>query len=88
VPEIKLRRSPARRPLSERAYRAAVSASRCHSGRGSPEVEKLAAFVVGARYQAISQSARQQLKVRVLDRLGCAIGSLDAAALFGRSSVL
>ena len=45
------------------------------------EVEKLAAFVVGARYQAISEPARQQLKIRVLDSLGCAIGALDAAPI-------
>jgi 2-methylcitrate dehydratase len=43
------------------------------------EVERLAEFVVRADYAAISQAARQQLKLRVLDSLGCAIGALAAA---------
>jgi 2-methylcitrate dehydratase len=40
-------------------------------------VEQLADFVVHARYDAISEEARQQLKIRVLDGLGCAIGALE-----------
>jgi 2-methylcitrate dehydratase len=46
------------------------------------EVEQLAAFVTGARYATISDCARQQLKIRILDSLGCAIGALDAEPLF------
>src|SRR5205085_1687582 len=41
------------------------------------QVEQLAAFVVQARYEDLSEEARQQLKIRVLDALGCAIGALD-----------
>lgn len=39
--------------------------------------EQLAAFVVGASYDDLSEAVRQQLKIRVLDSLGCAIGALD-----------
>ncbi|NBB99619.1 MAG: MmgE/PrpD family protein [Bacteroidetes bacterium] len=39
-------------------------------------VQELAQFVENARYDACSSAARQQLKVRVLDSLGCAIGAL------------
>lgn len=39
--------------------------------------EQLAAFVVKASYDDLSEAARQQLKIRVLDSLGCAIGALD-----------
>jgi len=41
------------------------------------QVEQMAAFVVGASYERVSESAREQLKIRVLDGLGCAIGSLQ-----------
>lgn len=43
------------------------------------EVEELARFVVRARCRDLSEEARVQLKIRVLDSLGCAIGALDAA---------
>jgi 2-methylcitrate dehydratase len=39
--------------------------------------EQLAEFVVHASYARIPEAARQQLKIRVLDSLGCAIGALD-----------
>src|SRR6266566_2720561 len=41
------------------------------------QVEQLAAYVVQATYENLSNEARQQLKIRVLDALGCAIGALD-----------
>src|SRR5437899_8322158 len=41
------------------------------------QVERLAAFVVRAAYEHLSQEARQQLKIRTLDALGCAIGAMD-----------
>ncbi len=41
------------------------------------QVEQLATFVVRAGYEDLSEEARQQLKIRVLDALGCAIGALD-----------
>jgi 2-methylcitrate dehydratase len=44
---------------------------------GATEVDQLAAFVGGARYEDMSLEARQQLKIRVLDSLGCAIGALN-----------
>ncbi len=39
------------------------------------DVEQLADFVVRASYEDISETARQQLKIRVLDALGCAIAA-------------
>lgn len=39
--------------------------------------EQLAAFVVGASYEDISREARRQLKIRILDSLGCAIGAIQ-----------
>jgi len=41
------------------------------------DAEQLAAFVVRASYDDLSAAARQQLKIRVLDGLGCAIGALQ-----------
>src|SRR5450830_1860015 len=38
-------------------------------------VERLADFAVSASYEELSETARQQLKIRILDALGCAIGS-------------
>ncbi|HEY8475492.1 MAG TPA: MmgE/PrpD family protein, partial [Chloroflexota bacterium] len=38
--------------------------------------EQLADFVVRASYEDLSERARQQLKIRVLDSLGCAIGAV------------
>lgn len=43
------------------------------------ELDRLAGFVAEARYDDLSVNARQQLKNRVLDTLGCAIGALGAA---------
>ena len=40
-------------------------------------VEQLARFVVRASFDDLSDQARQQLKIRILDALGCAIGALD-----------
>ncbi|MDR7435034.1 MAG: MmgE/PrpD family protein [Armatimonadota bacterium] len=39
--------------------------------------EQLAAFVVRASYDDISREAREELKIRILDSLGCAIGALQ-----------
>ncbi|HEX5416408.1 MAG TPA: MmgE/PrpD family protein, partial [Chloroflexota bacterium] len=39
--------------------------------------EQLAEFVVRASFDALSVPVREQLKIRVLDALGCAIGALD-----------
>ncbi|HWU39218.1 MAG TPA: MmgE/PrpD family protein, partial [Candidatus Acidoferrum sp.] len=41
------------------------------------QAEQLAAFAAKASYDHLSEAARQQLKIRVLDGLGCAIGALD-----------
>ncbi|MBV6433793.1 MAG: 2-methylcitrate dehydratase 2 [Bryobacteraceae bacterium] len=41
-------------------------------------VEQLAQFAVSASYEELSETARQQLKIRVLDSLGCAIGALNS----------
>lgn len=39
-------------------------------------VRNLAAFVARASYDDLSEQAREQLKIRVLDSVGCAIGAL------------
>ncbi len=41
------------------------------------QVEQLANFVVRMTYEDLSEEARQQLKIRILDALGCAIGALE-----------
>ncbi len=41
------------------------------------EVESLAAFVTRARCEDMSEAARLQIRIRVLDSIGCAIGALD-----------
>jgi 2-methylcitrate dehydratase len=41
------------------------------------QVEQLAAFVERMSYGDLSEEARQQLKIRILDAIGCAIGALE-----------
>ena len=41
------------------------------------QAEQLAAFAARASYDDLSGPAREQLKIRILDGLGCAIGSLE-----------
>src|SRR5690242_12185748 len=41
------------------------------------QVEQLAAFVRRMNYDDLSAEAREQLKIRMLDALGCAIGALE-----------
>jgi 2-methylcitrate dehydratase len=41
------------------------------------EVDKLAAFSSQTRYEDLSENARQQVKMRILDSLGCALGALE-----------
>src|SRR5262249_38230911 len=40
-------------------------------------VEQLAAFVRRMRYEDLSAEARGQLKIRIIDALGCAFGALE-----------
>jgi len=40
-------------------------------------VHRLAQFVVDASFEDLSDAARRELKIRVLDALGCAIGALN-----------
>ena len=40
-------------------------------------VQRLAQFVCGARWEDVSEPAGEQLKLRVLDSLGVAVGALD-----------
>lgn len=51
-----------------------------HGGGVIPmtEVDRLAEFAAGARWEDLSPAAREALKLRVLDSLGCAIGALDS----------
>lgn len=46
-----------------------------------PLVHDLADFVTDAAYDSLSDEAQTQLKIRVLDSLGCAIGALDGAPI-------
>jgi 2-methylcitrate dehydratase len=41
-------------------------------------VERLARFVVSRSWEDLSDAAREELKIRVLDALGCALGAFDA----------
>jgi 2-methylcitrate dehydratase len=41
------------------------------------QVEQLAAFVERVSYENLSEEACQQLKIRILDAMGCAIGALE-----------
>jgi 2-methylcitrate dehydratase len=41
------------------------------------QVEQLAAFVERMTYDDLSEEARYQLKIRILDALGCAVGALE-----------
>ena len=43
----------------------------------STRVEQLARFVSRSRWDDISDDAREQLRLRVLDSLGVALGALD-----------
>ena len=43
----------------------------------STRVEQLAEFVTRADFDQLSEEAREQLKLRVLDALGCALGALE-----------
>jgi 2-methylcitrate dehydratase len=45
------------------------------------EVERLARFITSTDYAQLSDEASEQLKIRVLDTLGVAIGALDAAPM-------
>src|SRR6266852_6602037 len=45
------------------------------------QVEQLANFVVRMTYEDLSEEARQQLKIRILDALGCAIGALEGSPI-------
>src|ERR1041384_7847958 len=40
-------------------------------------LDQLAAFVVGAKYEELSEAAINQAKIRIMDALACAIGALD-----------
>jgi 2-methylcitrate dehydratase len=42
------------------------------------KVQELAEFAVGARWEDLSPSARDAIKIRVLDGLGCALGAIGA----------
>lgn len=41
------------------------------------QVEQLAAFVVRMAYEDLSEEGRYQLKIRILDALGCALGAIE-----------
>ena len=45
------------------------------------EVERLAAFVSSTRWEHLTPEAREALRLRVLDSLGCAIAALDSDVL-------
>lgn len=43
--------------------------------------ERMAAFIVKARYEDLSDAALAQSKVRILDALGCAIGAIGSGVM-------
>ena len=45
-------------------------------GQTKTQAQRLAAFAVHASYHDLSDDVREQLKIRVLDSLGCAIAAL------------
>ena len=47
------------------------------TGSGALLAERLARFAARASYDDLSEAAREQLKIRVLDAMACAIGALD-----------
>src|SRR4030066_2022262 len=47
------------------------------TGRGLSRAGETAAVVEGATWEDISPEAREALKIRVLDSLGCALGALS-----------
>jgi 2-methylcitrate dehydratase len=57
----------------------AKPADKTGEGLRTREVERLADFVARASYEDLSEEAVRELKIRVLDSLGCAIGALDGA---------
>src|ERR1035437_2634737 len=48
-----------------------------HEG-GLSQVEQMAEFVNGVRFETLSSDTRQKLKIRILDSLGCSLGALHA----------
>lgn len=44
-------------------------------------VREMAEFVTGARFDMLSDDARLQLRIRILDALGCALGALHATTV-------
>src|SRR5215467_2216332 len=52
------------------------------------EVERLARFVDERQFSDISVQAHQQLKIRVLDTIGVAIGALGAAPILAISRLI
>jgi 2-methylcitrate dehydratase len=64
--------------MAARAPRPGPGSDRGIAGRRGPSrVEELARFVCRSRWEQISQPAREQLRLRVLDSLGVALGALD-----------
>jgi 2-methylcitrate dehydratase len=65
--------------MTSRTSHSAPVASARHAARHRrpTQVEQLARFVSGSRWADISGPAREQLKLRVLDSLGVALGALD-----------
>lgn len=53
-----------------------MQALKTNRGPARTHVEMLADFVVRARYEDLSEGAREALRIRILDGLGCAIGAL------------
>src|SRR5215472_18150143 len=41
------------------------------------QVEQLAVFIMHTQYEDLSEDAKQQLKIRILDALGCAFGAIE-----------
>src|SRR5205823_1754678 len=72
-------RPPRRRRCCSRQRQAQVeTGGEMVTGSSSMTIaERLARFAARASYDDLSEAAREQLKIRVLDALACAIGALD-----------
>ena len=50
-------------------------------------VENLAAFVCRSAYEDLSEATREQLKIRILDSIGCAVGACEGLTSSDHSSI-
>src|SRR6185437_1543059 len=59
---------------------ACESIANVHEGVTS-QVEQMASFATGARFEALGLDTREQLKIHILDALGCGLGALGSGPI-------